>query len=60
MGLVSRLADNVVSALATVLDTRLASWEGKPLSPPRYEAYEAYLTGLNTYLRDEWGMAAEF
>ncbi|UCG88303.1 MAG: protein kinase, partial [Gemmatimonadota bacterium] len=50
--LVARLGQEVVAALAPLLDRDLRSWEPRVL-PAAYEAYEAYHEGLEAYLREE-------
>jgi tRNA A-37 threonylcarbamoyl transferase component Bud32/tetratricopeptide (TPR) repeat protein len=54
--LVGRLGQEVVAALAPLLDRDLRSWE-PAVQPAAYEAYEAYNNGLEAYLA--WGKEAE-
>ncbi len=50
--LVARLGQEVVAALALLLDRELGSWE-PAAQPATYDAYEAYSEGLKAYLRDD-------
>jgi tetratricopeptide (TPR) repeat protein len=55
--LVARLGQEVVAALAPLLDRAAGSWE-PTVQPAAYEAYEAYNEGLEAYLRGEKAEAA--
>ncbi len=55
--LVGRLGQEVVVALAPLLDRQLASLE-PTVQPATYEAYEAYNEGLEAYAREEQPEAA--
>jgi tetratricopeptide (TPR) repeat protein len=55
--LVARLGQEVVAALAPLLDRELGSWE-PAVQPATYDAYEAYHEGLETYMRIEMAEAA--
>jgi tetratricopeptide (TPR) repeat protein/TolB-like protein len=55
--LVARLGQEVVAALASLLDQDLESWE-PTVRPASYEAYEAYSEGLEVYARNEMAEAA--
>jgi tRNA A-37 threonylcarbamoyl transferase component Bud32 len=50
--LVARLGQEVVVALAPLLDRELGSWE-PAAQPATYDAYEAYSEGLEAYMRDD-------
>jgi Tfp pilus assembly protein PilF len=50
--LVARLAQEVVAALATLLDQDLEAFE-PAVRPATYEAYEAYVEGLEAFLRQD-------
>jgi len=43
------LREQVLAALAPLVDPRLATWETS-LKPPSYAAYRAYMDGLETYV----------
>ncbi len=51
--LVTRLGQQVVAALAPLLDQELGSFE-PTVRPAAYEAYEAYSEGLFAYVRADW------
>ncbi len=51
--LVARLGQQVVAALAPLLDQELGSFE-PTVRPAAYEAYEAYSEGLLAYVRADW------
>jgi serine/threonine-protein kinase len=55
--LVGRLGQEIVAALAPLLDQEFGSWE-PAAQPATYEAYEAYNEGLEAYLRGEHAEAA--
>ncbi len=55
--LVARLGQEVVVALAPLLEQELGSWE-PAAQPATYDAYEAYTEGLEAYLREDWAEAA--
>jgi tRNA A-37 threonylcarbamoyl transferase component Bud32/tetratricopeptide (TPR) repeat protein/TolB-like protein len=55
--LVARLGQEVVAALAPLLDQELGSFDPRA-RPAAYEAYEAYSDGLEDYLRDHHAAAA--
>jgi hypothetical protein len=40
------LAQQVIGALSTLLDSRLATWAGTASQPPNLQAYRVYATGL--------------
>ncbi|UCG86188.1 MAG: protein kinase, partial [Gemmatimonadota bacterium] len=54
--LVARLGQEVVAALAPLLNRDLGSWE-PAVQPAAYDAYEAYNEGLEAYMRSEWDEA---
>lgn len=51
--LVARVGQEVVSALAPLLNRDLARWEAGWPEPPGYDAFEAYSLGLQAYLEAE-------
>jgi hypothetical protein len=50
--LVGRLAQEVVAALASLLDQDIGSWE-PAVQPAAYDAYDSYNEGLEAYMRSE-------
>ena len=46
------LRDQVLAALAPLVDPRLATWETS-LKPPSYAAYRAYMDGLEAYVAQD-------
>lgn len=50
---VEELRQRVVGLLAAHFDERLASWAGAASTPPRYEAYLAYVRGVGAESREE-------
>ena len=50
-GLLQPLRQRVTAALATVVDPRMADYVQHLDEPPRYEAYEAFIEGVEAYMR---------
>ena len=46
---VERLRDRVMTTLATITDPRLANWMRYASKPPTFEAYEAFVEGIELY-----------
>ena len=46
---VERLRDRVMTTLATITDPRLAKWMRYASKPPTFEAYEAFVEGIELY-----------
>ncbi|MGI8619547.1 MAG: protein kinase domain-containing protein [Gemmatimonadaceae bacterium] len=49
------LREQVLAALAPLVDPRLATWETS-LKPPTYAAYRSYVEGLETYVAQIFGL----
>jgi DNA-binding SARP family transcriptional activator/tetratricopeptide (TPR) repeat protein len=52
------LSRHVMASLATVVNPRLRSWAGAVTQPPSFEAYEEYAEGLESFVREQWSVAA--
>ena len=59
---VERLRDRVMTTLATLTDPRLAKWMRYASKPPTFEAYEAFVLGMELYATNggPWVPAAQF
>ena len=55
---VETLRRRVVTALALQVDSTLDGFGVAPARPPAYEAYQAYVQGIQAYLDDRYGDAA--
>ena len=49
---VERLRDRVMTTLATITDPRLANWMRYASKPPTFEAYEAFVKGIELFAMD--------
>ena len=59
---VERLRDRVMTTLATLTDPRLAKWMRYAGQPPTFEAYQAFVLGIELYATNgnSWVGAAQF
>ena len=49
---VERLRDRVMTKLATLTDPRLAKWMRYASQPPTFEAYQAFVLGIELFATD--------
>ena len=49
------LRQRVMGVFAAASDPRLAVWATRTSQPPRYDAYGAYVRGVEAHAREDWG-----
>lgn len=60
-GVLEPLRQRVLGALGTLYDRRIEAWADGPLRPPSYDAYQAFVAGIDRWAaRDLPGMADRF
>jgi hypothetical protein len=55
---VEAVRQRVIAALATSLNPRLRDWAAKASQPPSYDAYRAYIEGVEAFFRNDFREAS--